>query len=107
MHSKYVSLILGVILGIPAFFNDKFAGYLFNLFSSWGLNNINIFVYPLLVLILSLPIFLCINYILNRSYKEQHHFIKNLCFNIIGFFIAYFIYMIFAISSLGNLVGGL
>ena len=107
MNTKYSSLIFGVILGIPAFFSDKFAGYLLNLSISFGLGDINIFIYPFFVILIYSPIFLLFSYLLSKFKLEYPSIIKSFSFNLIGCILTYFIYMIFGIFSLRNLVGGL
>lgn len=107
MNTKYSNLIFGFILGIPAFFNDNFAGYLLNLSASLGLGDTNIFTYPLFILLIYSPIFLLWSYLLYKFKTEHLPIIKSFYFNIIGCVVAYLVYMIFAIFSLQNLVGGL
>lgn len=107
MNGKYYSLIFGIILGVPAFFNDNFAGYLLNLSLSLGFGDINIFVYPFFVILIYSPVFLLWSYLLSKFEIEHSSIIKNFYLNIVGCGLVYFVYMIFAIFSLRNLVGGL
>ncbi|OGM99989.1 MAG: hypothetical protein A3B91_03265 [Candidatus Yanofskybacteria bacterium RIFCSPHIGHO2_02_FULL_41_29] len=104
---KLFCLGLSFVSALPAFFSDSFASYLFYVASRLRLGDLNIFSYFIFILgIYMLPLLL-IEIVASKLGFFSRDVRKFLYLNILGVLIAYAIYIVWGISSLRNLVGGL